>query len=139
MSMMSSSRPYNIFAMMPRIRLQERTEAGAVTREIPVTREEFVIGRGQDCDLRLADDDISRHHCSIHSSGAESVLLDLGSANGTYLNGQRIRSQSTLQSRDRIDLGNHSFVVLFDDDQVSQVAASLPDPNRVTRRIDLPK
>ncbi len=125
--------------MMPSIRLQERTEAGEVSREIPVTREEFVIGRGPDCDLRLTDDDVSRHHCSIHSSAAEALLLDLGSANGTYLNDQRIRSQSTLHSRDQIKVGNHAFVVLFDDDQISQLAAKLPDPNRVTRRVEMPK
>src|ERR1051326_8218025 len=58
---------YNSRVMAPRIRICERAENGELSREISVTRDEFVIGRGADCDLRLADDDVSRHHCSIHS------------------------------------------------------------------------
>jgi pSer/pThr/pTyr-binding forkhead associated (FHA) protein len=121
--------------MAPRIRICERAENGELSREISVTRDEFVIGRGADCDLRLADDDVSRHHCSIHSSGADPLLLDLGSANGSFLNGQRIRSQSVIKSRDVITVGGHTFVVLFDDDDLSRPGLPEVNPNLVTRRL----
>ena len=124
--------------MSPRIRLKERSDTGELTREIVVTREEFVIGRGPDCDLRLPEDDVSRHHCSIHSPGDEPLLLDLGSANGTSLNGQRIRSQSVLHSRDEIMLGVHIFIVLLGDDELSQLSEAQPDAFRATRRLPMP-
>jgi pSer/pThr/pTyr-binding forkhead associated (FHA) protein len=121
--------------MAQRIRLWERDPTTSVGREIPVNNQEFVIGRGADCDLRLTDDDVSRHHCSIHSSGDEPLLLDLGSANGTFLNGQRIRSQSVLNSGDQISLGAHSYVVLLGDSEPPATSKLAPDPNRVTRRV----
>jgi pSer/pThr/pTyr-binding forkhead associated (FHA) protein len=125
--------------MAQRIRLWERSEPPGQGREIAVSSQEFVIGRGQDCDLRLADDDVSRHHCSIHSSGDEPLLLDLGSANGTYLNGRRVRSQSVLASGDQIALGTHSYVVLLGDDEPPSAEAPEIDPLRVTRRVPIPK
>ena len=48
-------------------------------REIGVTKEEFLIGRGPDCDLRLAVPAVSRHHCLIRIRGGEATLTDLGS------------------------------------------------------------
>ena len=66
------------------------------------------------------------------------MLLDLGSANGTYLNGQRIRSQSVLHSRDEIMLGVHIFIVLLGDDELSQLSESQPDAFRATRRLPMP-
>jgi pSer/pThr/pTyr-binding forkhead associated (FHA) protein len=74
-------------------------EAGAgpgQKREIPITGEEFLIGRGTDCDLRLQDAAISRHHCLIRLRGNEATIADLGSINGTFVNGQRIRSQAAI-------------------------------------------
>jgi pSer/pThr/pTyr-binding forkhead associated (FHA) protein len=72
---------------------------------------EFLIGRGADCDLRLPVSAISRHHCLIRLHGAEATLVDLGSSNGTFVNGKRVRSQAPLHSGDEIRLGNSSFRV----------------------------
>lgn len=83
----------------------------ARTREIPVDKEEFLVGRGSDCDLRLHDEDISRHHCLIRIRGPEPTLSDLGSSNGTFVNGKRVLSQVTLASLDEIRLGNCRFLV----------------------------
>src|SRR5439155_565627 len=69
-------------------------------REIGVTKEEFLIGRGPDCDLRLAVPAVSRHHCLLRFRGSEATLTDLGSVNGTFVNGQRVRSSMTLQPGD---------------------------------------
>src|SRR5437762_1879615 len=82
-------------------------------REIGVTKEEFLIGRGPDCDLRLAVPAVSRHHCLIRIRGGEATLTDLGSVNGTFVNGQRVRSSTTLQQGDEIALGDFRFVFEF--------------------------
>src|SRR5260370_5198250 len=84
-------------------------------REIPITKEEFLIGRGADCDLRLPDAGISRHHCLIRVRGNEATVTDLGSSNGTYLNGQRVRSQAVLHGGDELTLDAYRFVLDLDD------------------------
>jgi pSer/pThr/pTyr-binding forkhead associated (FHA) protein len=90
-------------------KLLDRT-AGA-RREIAITKEEFLIGRGADCDLRLGISAVSRHHCLIRFQGGEVNLVDLGSANGSYVNGQRVRSQAALKHGDEIGLGELTFVI----------------------------
>lgn len=64
----------------------------------------FVIGRSRNCDLTLGSIDASRRHSEILCSTQGYRLRDLGSTNGTYLNGQRIEEQ-TLRPGDRIEIG----------------------------------
>jgi pSer/pThr/pTyr-binding forkhead associated (FHA) protein len=104
------------------------------TREIPITKDEFLIGRGADCDLRLRHSAISRHHCLIRLQGGEATLLDLGSANGTFVNGQRVRSSAALRSGDEIRLDVHRFIVNLGD--VPESAG--PDTNAPTYKLKSP-
>src|SRR2546428_6966854 len=62
-----------------------------------------VIGRG-DADLRIEDDGVSRRHCSIQPRGRSAHLVDLGSANGTFVEGERIKER-VLSSDDRFQIG----------------------------------
>jgi hypothetical protein len=75
-----------------------------------------VLGRGTNVDLRLADDCISRRHARIgvipSHQGTRLMLADLGSANGTLLNGEGVAAECTLSPGDRIDLGNTRIWVL---------------------------
>lgn len=90
--------------------------------EYPLKGEEFLIGRGNDCDLRVRDSDVSRHHCMIRNRGNEVTLIDLGSSNGTFVNGHRVISQSTLKGGDEIRIGKGRFFVDFGDGIGSPVA-----------------
>src|SRR3954470_19077336 len=58
-----------------------------------------VMGRGE-TDLRIEDDGVSRRHCSITPRGRAALLVDLGSANGTFVEGERIRERQ-IESDDR--------------------------------------
>jgi hypothetical protein len=62
------------------------------------------IGRSSDCDVRLEDPNVSRHHAEIRRIGAAYTLVDLESTNGTEVNGQRIR-ETSLMSGDVIGVG----------------------------------
>ena len=68
-----------------------------------------VIGRGQDADLRLPDTGVSRRHVDVRFDGNGAVLHDLGSTNGTTVNGHRAQSWQ-LQHGDVIRLG-HTVLV----------------------------
>lgn len=68
-----------------------------------------VVGRGQDCDLQLMDQGVSRRHADIQFDGEFAVAYDLGSTNGTTVNGRPVGSQQ-LQHGDVLRLG-HSRVV----------------------------
>lgn len=75
-----------------------------------VTRSRVLIGRGP-VDISLNDPRISRCHASLEVYGAACVLLkDLGSTNGTYLNGRRVTA-AELQDGDEIAAGNSTLLV----------------------------
>jgi adenylate cyclase len=69
------------------------------------------IGRGQDNSLCLVSQAVSRRHALIRRRADGTVsLIDLGSRNGTELNGRRIEGEEELQDGDRIQIGEYSFV-----------------------------
>jgi hypothetical protein len=72
-----------------------------------------VIGRGQDADLRIPDTGVSRRHIDVKFDGTAAVLHDLGSTNGTTVNGHRTQSWQ-LQHGDVIRLG-HTVLVYRQD------------------------
>lgn len=68
------------------------------------------IGRASDCSIPIKDRYLSRKHAEIIAVGASWVLKDLGSANGTYLNGSRVERDEALKPGDRIRLGDTEIV-----------------------------
>lgn len=68
------------------------------------------IGRASDCSIPIKDRYLSRKHAEIIAIGATWVLKDLGSANGTYLNGSRVERDEELKPGDRIRLGDTEIV-----------------------------
>ncbi len=75
--------------------------------EYPLTKSVTNIGRGVDADIQIADSGASRLHCAI-VLGSQVVVRDLGSTNGTTVDGQRI-SEAVLQDGSIIKLGNTTF------------------------------
>ncbi len=77
-----------------------------------IQRDETVMGRGRDADLRIDDPGISRKHARIlRAAGGRHILEDLGSANGILVNGRRIE-RADLADGDRVQLGP-SLVLRF--------------------------
>lgn len=72
----------------------------------PVT----TLGRDPDNDVVLQDNQVSRCHAEIHEQGGGYVLEDLGSSNGTTVNGQRIAAPWPLQPGDQIGIGSATIV-----------------------------
>ena len=78
-------------------------------RAHPLSSHSIVIGRSRECDLRIADGNASRRHAEVVQEGADYVVVDLGSTNGTELNGRRI-TRETLTDGDRITIGATDLV-----------------------------
>jgi len=66
---------------------------------------ENIIGRGADADIRIDDTEISRHHASVVVEADRTTIEDLGSKNGTRVNGERIEGRVPVGDGDEIRLG----------------------------------
>src|SRR5689334_22156902 len=93
-------------------------------RSFSIARDMTVIGRREDCDLRIPLGDVSRKHCRIVRDGDMLKLEDLGSSNGTFLNAHRVQ-EALLSPGDSIQVGPVVFVLQVDgepaDDELSPV------------------
>jgi hypothetical protein len=82
---------------------------GGHQRTYEISTPLVILGRGTDCDLRLVDPGVSRHHAEIRVEDGEVVLVDLGSTNGTFVNGQPVR-RIALADGTRVTLGRTTLV-----------------------------
>lgn len=82
---------------------------------IPLQTKKFLVGREQDCQLRPSSESVSRHHCVFTMDDFSVRLRDLGSTNGTFVNGQRVQGQAILQPGDRILIGKLEFEIAIHD------------------------
>ena len=87
-----------------------RRSDGEAAPPVEVVGERFVVGRDEGCDLVLEDERVSRRHAYLraHPDG-RAELHDLGSANGTFVNGRRVR-ELRLRDGDEIALGNSRLI-----------------------------
>ena len=103
-------RPADGFPGSPRLLVSTSDGAhGGQARTFPLTSPLTILGRGTDCDLRLVDQGVSRHHAEIRVEDGDVVLVDLGSTNGTFVEGQPIRRIS-LTDGTRVTLGRTTLV-----------------------------
>jgi hypothetical protein len=71
----------------------------------------FTIGRESACDMTLTDDTVSRWHASLERSADGWLLADLGSTNGTRLNGWRVTDPTWVRPGDMVSFGSVTFVL----------------------------
>jgi hypothetical protein len=98
-------------------------------QSISVDREHFRIGADPDNDLAIATDEfVSGHHATIQSVNGEWLLIDQGSRNGTFIDGQRLgRGPGQILRRGQsIQLGTSEFQVILEDNARAAHASSMP-------------
>lgn len=79
---------------------------------IEISKDLMLVGRKEDCDIRLDHKSISKVHCAIVKTDGLLLLRDLGSTNGTRVNGQRVR-RAALLPNDQLHIASLRFKVLF--------------------------
>jgi serine phosphatase RsbU (regulator of sigma subunit) len=94
----------------------------------------LVVGRGKSADLQLDDASVSRRHASLTADGGAFRLADLGSANGTDLNGRPGSAPTLVADGDTIAFGG--VVAVF---HTGAASATAPDPVRNVRLVDAPQ
>ncbi len=83
---------------------------GSQKREVPLNRARSVIGRRDDCQIRIPLNSVSRQHCELVRDGDRLSVRDLGSSNGTYVNQKKVVEQ-VLNAGDLLAVGPCVFVV----------------------------
>ncbi len=73
----------------------------------------FVIGRAPECQLRPNRDEVSARHAEFKVISGMILLNDLGSENGTVVNGETLNGPASLRNGDRIEIGPLSFTLLI--------------------------
>ena len=95
--------------------LKIQTADGSRER-FPLSKPRITIGRARSSDVFLPDQWLSRHHAAVEQRLGAYYLLDLGSKNGTLLNGERVSGDRRLRDGDVITLGEHLLAFSLEDE-----------------------
>src|SRR5213080_3232912 len=79
---------------------------------IDIGKDLTLVGRKEECDLRLDHKSVSKMHCVLVKTDGLLLLRDLGSTNGTRVNGQRVR-RAALLPNDKLSVANFQYRVSF--------------------------
>lgn len=97
---------------------------------------EFVFGRGHECHVRPNSEWVSRQHCLLRVTENTVHLCDLGSTNGTLVNGRLVVHEQPLHHGDLLQVGPLVFEVVVEDDPCARLPL-LPLPRPETREVCL--
>ena len=100
-----------------------RTSESEPVRYVPIHSSPFLIGRRAACGLQLGCQAVSSAHAEFIDKGPSALLRDLGSTNGTYVNGKRVTTEVEVLSGDLIQFATQAFRVLKQDSSTSQVTS----------------
>ncbi|MBU4484599.1 GGDEF domain-containing protein [bacterium] len=81
---------------------------------------ETVLGRGKNANISINDNRISRHHVKINLEGETAIIEDMGSTNGTFVNGQRIKTYA-LQDGDKIQISSSTIFKYALQDKIEKI------------------
>jgi diguanylate cyclase (GGDEF)-like protein len=94
--------------------------AAGIGRMHKLDKSEVVLGRSSECQFQVDDDGISRRHAKVClSPDGQFQVIDLGSTNGTYLNGARVDA-AVLKDGDKIQIGSNTVVKFSLQDQLDE-------------------
>ena len=96
---------------------------------IELVKDLTLVGRKEDCDLRLDHKSVSKLHCVIVKTDGLLLLRDLGSTNSTRVNGQRVR-RAALLANDQLTIANYKFRVQLGSEEIVE------QPNEYTQQLD---
>src|SRR5437867_6924604 len=98
-----------------------QVEVGAERQhfEMPDREAEVIVGRATDCQWIITSGAVSRRHARLVRHGREVTIEDLGSSNGTFVNGERLSVPRELHDQDRLQLGAVEILFVIPPDEPS--------------------
>jgi hypothetical protein len=117
----------------PMLHVERGPSAGA-RRALPPPDVAMVIGRGDEATWPIADEDLSRAHAELRRGWDGTVLRDLGSKNGTHVDGERVRDSIVLHDGALIELGN--VALRYEDPAEKHLRGTPPAGVRTVPRAD---
>jgi predicted component of type VI protein secretion system len=84
------------------------------TRVVRLTSPETFIGRQKGCRVRIPSAEVSRRHCALRLADGYLTVQDLGSINGTFVNGMRVVNQEVVRPGDHLEVGPVRFIVEYE-------------------------
>ncbi|MEX1365393.1 MAG: FHA domain-containing protein, partial [Nannocystaceae bacterium] len=99
-------------------------EKGGRTQRFSFDTDQFAVGREDDNDLVLDRVNISKYHLRFRRHQGRVEVLDLGSTNGTYVNGRKVGEPRAVRRSDRIYVGDYILMLEGDDEAIAPVKRS---------------
>jgi predicted component of type VI protein secretion system len=84
-------------------------------KRLSFPRGQYLFGRGSECHIRPNSDWVSRQHCQLLVGLDDVRIRDLGSRNGTLVNGERVVGERSLNEGDQVQVGPLVFQICLDD------------------------
>ena len=93
-----------------------------------ITVDKVVLGREETCEITIQDAEVSRRHTQISWEEETFVIRDMGSTNGTFLNGMQITQATPLKDGDSVGLGQTTLILAIEADSLSATAEYVTPP-----------
>jgi pSer/pThr/pTyr-binding forkhead associated (FHA) protein len=106
------------------------------TTTVPLVRDEITIGRKEGNTIRLTDRNVSRRHARLQKQNGHYLLHDLGSYNGTVINGARVADVRTVRHGDQILIGDYKLAIL--EEATAQLVSPPASTPADTLEMDVP-
>jgi len=97
-----------------KLSLMVLSEGKARGQSIPITLQQFLIGRDKECQLRPASQMISKRHCAVLMKAGKAFVRDFGSTNGTFVNEEPVKGERELNHDDLLKVGPLQFRVVVE-------------------------
>jgi pSer/pThr/pTyr-binding forkhead associated (FHA) protein len=94
-----------------------------VLKEYIIDQNEIIIGRDSNSDICIDNITVSRKHARIAKGPDDYLVEDMGSVNGTFVNGHWV-SKKLLDTGDEVSIGKYSLVIYFEDDPATAAATT---------------
>lgn len=105
----AAERQSSISASLPTLKLMRN---GTVLQELSFDAPQILIGRTDDNDVSIPGSYVSRHHILLFRNGDSTILVDLNSTNGTFVNSKRVQNHKLIHG-DEITIDTHSMFVTY--------------------------
>ena len=109
-----SASPQKCYAVLKTVK-NKRAAAAKMKAAYRINGQGVIVGRGKDCDIPINNMFLSLEHFQVWFDEGEWYIGDMGSKNGTYLNGSKIKKVKTLEDGDEISFGEIKFI--FEEEQ----------------------